>query len=104
VHVHAIGPGLVIPLLRVMGKKVVFTHHGPDYDRTPQDKYMVSSQLSPYQYSPQPQATSHSQCPPQQPDSNIEFKYSTPRKYNKTLRKFDSISVLNFSIFKTEVQ
>lgn len=33
VHVHAIGPGLVIPLLRVMGKKVVFTHHGPDYDR-----------------------------------------------------------------------
>lgn len=32
-HVHAIGPGLVIPLLRVMGKKVVFTHHGPDYDR-----------------------------------------------------------------------
>ncbi|HEE0141962.1 TPA: glycosyltransferase family 4 protein [Citrobacter youngae] len=33
VHVHAIGPGLVIPLLRVLGKKVVFTHHGPDYDR-----------------------------------------------------------------------
>ncbi|WP_213133465.1 glycosyltransferase family 4 protein [Citrobacter sp. FP75] len=33
VHVHAIGPGLVIPLLRLMGKKVVFTHHGPDYDR-----------------------------------------------------------------------
>ncbi len=33
VHVHAIGPGLVVPLLRLMGKKVVFTHHGPDYDR-----------------------------------------------------------------------
>lgn len=33
VHVHAIGPGLVIPLLRLLGKKVVFTHHGPDYDR-----------------------------------------------------------------------
>ncbi|HHT8229771.1 MULTISPECIES: glycosyltransferase family 4 protein [Citrobacter] len=33
VHVHAIGPGLVIPLLRMLGKKVVFTHHGPDYDR-----------------------------------------------------------------------
>ncbi|MGF1906869.1 glycosyltransferase family 4 protein [Aliivibrio salmonicida] len=33
VHVHAIGPGLVVPLLRVLGKKVVFTHHGPDYDR-----------------------------------------------------------------------
>lgn len=33
VHVHAIGPGLVIPLLRLMGKKVVFTHHGADYQR-----------------------------------------------------------------------
>ncbi|MEG1210275.1 MAG: glycosyltransferase family 4 protein [Leclercia sp.] len=33
VHVHAIGPGLVVPLLRLMGKRVVFTHHGPDYDR-----------------------------------------------------------------------
>lgn len=33
VHVHAIGPGLVVPLLRILGKKVVFTHHGPDYDR-----------------------------------------------------------------------
>ena len=33
VHVHSIGPGLVAPLLRLMGKKVVFTHHGPDYDR-----------------------------------------------------------------------
>lgn len=33
VHVHAIGPGLVVPLLRIMGKKVIFTHHGPDYDR-----------------------------------------------------------------------
>lgn len=33
VHVHAIGPGLVVPLLRLLGKKVVFTHHGPDYAR-----------------------------------------------------------------------
>lgn len=33
VHVHAVGPGLVVPLLRLLGKKVVFTHHGPDYDR-----------------------------------------------------------------------
>ncbi|ELO0742906.1 glycosyltransferase family 4 protein [Escherichia coli] len=33
VHVHAIGPGILVPLLRVLGKKVVFTHHGPDYDR-----------------------------------------------------------------------
>jgi len=33
VHIHAIGPGLMIPLARLMGLKVVFTHHGPDYDR-----------------------------------------------------------------------
>lgn len=33
VHVHAVGPGLVVPLLRLLGKRVVFTHHGPDYDR-----------------------------------------------------------------------
>lgn len=33
VHIHAIGPGIVVPLLRLLGKKVVFTHHGPDYDR-----------------------------------------------------------------------
>ncbi len=33
VHVHAVGPGLVVPLLRFLGKRVVFTHHGPDYDR-----------------------------------------------------------------------
>lgn len=33
VHVHAVGPGLVVPLLRLLGKKVVFTHHGPDYVR-----------------------------------------------------------------------
>lgn len=33
VHIHAIGPGIVIPLLRLLGKKVVFTHHGPDYER-----------------------------------------------------------------------
>ena len=33
VHIHAIGPALVTPLARLMGLKVVFTHHGPDYDR-----------------------------------------------------------------------
>ncbi|MCF7353052.1 glycosyltransferase family 4 protein [Vibrio sp. CK2-1] len=32
VHVHAIGPGLVTPLLRLFGKKVVFTHHSQNYD------------------------------------------------------------------------
>ena len=33
-HVHAIGPAIFIPLARFLGMKVVFTHHGPDYDRT----------------------------------------------------------------------
>lgn len=33
VHIHAIGPALVTPLARLLGLKVVFTHHGPDYDR-----------------------------------------------------------------------
>lgn len=33
VHIHAIGPALVTPLARMLGIKVVFTHHGPDYDR-----------------------------------------------------------------------
>lgn len=33
VHIHAIGPALLVPLARLLGMKVVFTHHGPDYDR-----------------------------------------------------------------------
>ncbi len=33
IHVHAIGPGIMIPFARFLGLKVVFTHHGPDYDR-----------------------------------------------------------------------
>lgn len=33
IHVHAIGPALVIPFARLLGLKVVMTHHGPDYDR-----------------------------------------------------------------------
>lgn len=33
IHIHAIGPALVIPFAKLMGLKVVFTHHGPDYDR-----------------------------------------------------------------------
>lgn len=32
-HIHAIGPALVTPLARLLGLKVVVTHHGPDYDR-----------------------------------------------------------------------
>jgi glycosyltransferase involved in cell wall biosynthesis len=32
-HIHAIGPAVVTPLARLIGLKVVVTHHGPDYDR-----------------------------------------------------------------------
>lgn len=32
-HIHAIGPALLVPYARMLGMKVVFTHHGPDYDR-----------------------------------------------------------------------
>jgi glycosyltransferase involved in cell wall biosynthesis len=33
VHIHAVGPALLAPFARLLGMKVVFTHHGPDYDR-----------------------------------------------------------------------
>lgn len=33
VHVHAVGPSLVVPLARLFGLKVVATHHGEDYRR-----------------------------------------------------------------------
>ena len=33
VHIHAIGPAILTPFARLLGMKVVFTHHGPDYDR-----------------------------------------------------------------------
>ncbi len=32
-HIQAIGPGLMTPLARLLGLRVVVTHHGPDYDR-----------------------------------------------------------------------
>ncbi len=32
-HIHAIGPSLVVPFARLLGLKVVMTHHGTDYDR-----------------------------------------------------------------------
>lgn len=32
-HIHAIGPALLTPYAKMRGMKVVFTHHGPDYDR-----------------------------------------------------------------------
>lgn len=32
-HIHAIGPALMVPLARLFGLRVVVTHHGPDYAR-----------------------------------------------------------------------
>jgi glycosyltransferase involved in cell wall biosynthesis len=32
-HIHAIGPALMTPFARLLGLKVVVTHHGYDYDR-----------------------------------------------------------------------
>lgn len=32
-HIHAIGPGLFAPFARLLGLRVVVTHHGFDYDR-----------------------------------------------------------------------
>jgi len=34
IHIHAIGPALVTPLARMLGMKVLVTHHGADYNRT----------------------------------------------------------------------
>ena len=33
VHIHGIGPALVVPLLRMLGLRVIVTHHGEDYNR-----------------------------------------------------------------------
>ena len=33
IHINAIGPALAVPYAKLRGLKVVFTHHGPDYDR-----------------------------------------------------------------------
>ncbi|GFD89094.1 glycosyl transferase [Tenacibaculum sp. KUL152] len=33
IHIHAVGPALFTPLARLLGMKVVVTHHGADYDR-----------------------------------------------------------------------
>ncbi len=32
-HIHAVGPSLLVPFARLLGLKVVMTHHGPDYNR-----------------------------------------------------------------------
>lgn len=42
VHIHAVGPALLTPLARLLGFKVVFTNHGPDYDR---DKWGKTARL-----------------------------------------------------------
>ncbi len=33
VHIQAIGPSIALPFAKLLGLKVVMTHHGPDYDR-----------------------------------------------------------------------
>lgn len=33
VHIHAIGPAIMVPLAKILGLKVIMTHHGSDYDR-----------------------------------------------------------------------
>lgn len=33
VHIHGIGPGLAVPLARLLGMAVLFTHHGEDFAR-----------------------------------------------------------------------
>jgi len=33
VHIHAVGPALFVPLARILGLKVIVTHHGFDYQR-----------------------------------------------------------------------
>jgi glycosyltransferase involved in cell wall biosynthesis len=33
IHLHGIGPALLVPMARLLGLKVVMTNHGPDYNR-----------------------------------------------------------------------
>ena len=33
IHIHSIGPGLMVPFARLLGLRVVVTNHGPDYNR-----------------------------------------------------------------------
>ena len=42
VHIHTIGPNLLAPYARLLGLRVVMTHHGPDYDR---DKWGKSAKM-----------------------------------------------------------
>ena len=41
-HIHAIGPALLVPYAKILGMRVVFTHHGPDYDR---DKWGIVAKM-----------------------------------------------------------
>jgi glycosyltransferase involved in cell wall biosynthesis len=41
-HLHSIGPGLLAPLARLLGLRVVLTHHGPDYER---EKWGAASKI-----------------------------------------------------------
>lgn len=34
IHIHGVGPALMVPFAKMLGIKVVFTHHGPDYNRS----------------------------------------------------------------------
>ena len=38
-HIHAIGPAMFTPLARLIGLRVVVTHHGPDFDREKWGKF-----------------------------------------------------------------
>jgi glycosyltransferase involved in cell wall biosynthesis len=39
VHIHATGPAIAVPFARLLGLKVVFTHHGFDYNREKWGKF-----------------------------------------------------------------
>ena len=39
-HIHAIGPALLVPYAKMLGMKVVFPHHGTDYDS---DKWGIAA-------------------------------------------------------------
>lgn len=39
IHIHGIGPALLVPFARLLGMKVVLTHHGADYNRSKWGKF-----------------------------------------------------------------
>lgn len=42
-HIHAIGPALLVPFARLLGIRTIVTHHGPDYNR---DKWGKAGKLA----------------------------------------------------------